>query len=226
MMKMKLLEVVTPPSIYHGCSTWNKFWEEKFTGEEKLFSAVNMKCFGRRNVRKHWDIKVSDKYVTLVISLKIDILENIKITSSESKDDFGRSGKEFITSLGIKAKVRPHKYKNASYAIGNVSKKDLSEIIREFEIFPYESYERKTPKHEPIDSYFYLSRHILKCIVIAYSLNLYGCPVRTGITATKQIPTSHVCSTDKIELKDFPFNETLLRSCSKDKDESKGIIIN
>ena len=25
MMNMKLLEVVTPPSIYHGCSTWKTF---------------------------------------------------------------------------------------------------------------------------------------------------------------------------------------------------------
>ena len=31
---MKLLEVVTPLSIYHGCSTRKMFWEEKFTGEK------------------------------------------------------------------------------------------------------------------------------------------------------------------------------------------------
>ena len=43
MINMKLLAFVTPPSIYHGCSTWKTFWEEHFTGEEKLFSAVNMK---------------------------------------------------------------------------------------------------------------------------------------------------------------------------------------
>ena len=85
MMNMKLLPVVTLPSIYHGCSTWKTFWEENFTGEEKLFLAVKMKIFGRCNVRKHKDIKVSDKYVTLHISLKFDNLENIKITISESK---------------------------------------------------------------------------------------------------------------------------------------------
>ena len=47
MMNMKLLEVVTPPYIYHGCSTRKTFWEEEFTGEEKFtlgeFSAMNMK---------------------------------------------------------------------------------------------------------------------------------------------------------------------------------------
>ena len=46
-MNMKLLSVVTPPSIYHGCSTRKTFWEENFTGEEKFtldyFSAMNMK---------------------------------------------------------------------------------------------------------------------------------------------------------------------------------------
>ena len=57
MMNIYLLEVVKPPSIYHGCSTHNTFWEGKFSGEEKFtlgeFSAVNMKNCGRRNVRKH-----------------------------------------------------------------------------------------------------------------------------------------------------------------------------
>ena len=59
----------------------------------------------------------------------------------------GLSGKGLITSLGIKAKVRPHKYKKERYAIGNVSKKDLSKIIREFEKLPYEIYEKKRTKH-------------------------------------------------------------------------------
>ena len=30
-MNMKLLEVVTPLSIYNGCSTWKVFREENFT---------------------------------------------------------------------------------------------------------------------------------------------------------------------------------------------------
>ena len=43
MMNMKLLPVVTPPYIYHGCSTQKTLWEGRFTGEENLFLAVNMK---------------------------------------------------------------------------------------------------------------------------------------------------------------------------------------
>ena len=73
MTNMKLLAVVTPLSIYYGCSTWTTLWEEKFPGEEKFtlgeFTAVNMKNCGRRNVRKQRYIKGSDKYVTLDISL-------------------------------------------------------------------------------------------------------------------------------------------------------------
>ena len=65
MMNIKLLEVVTPPYIYHGWSTQKTLWEEKFTGKEIFFLAVNMKNCGRRNVRKHKEIKGSDKYVTL-----------------------------------------------------------------------------------------------------------------------------------------------------------------
>ena len=97
----------------NGCSTRKTFWEENFTGKEKFtlgkFSAVNMKNCGRRNVRKHRKIKGSDKYVTLDISLKFYSLDKMKITSSESKDNLGRSGKGLITSMGIKAKARPKK---------------------------------------------------------------------------------------------------------------------
>ena len=56
MMNMKLQALVTPRSIYTGCYTHEMFWEEKFTGEEKVFSAVNMKNCGRRNVSKHREI--------------------------------------------------------------------------------------------------------------------------------------------------------------------------
>ena len=51
MMEMNLLAVVTPPSIYHSCSTRKALWEEKFKGKENLFVAMNMKNCGRPNVR-------------------------------------------------------------------------------------------------------------------------------------------------------------------------------
>ena len=35
--------------------------------------------------------------------------------------------------MGLKAKARSKRYKNTSYVIGNVSKNDLSNIIRDFE---------------------------------------------------------------------------------------------
>ena len=85
MMNMKLLADVTPPSIYHGFSTRKTFRDEKFTGKEIFFLAVNMKNGGCYNVRKHKEINSSDKYVTLDISLKFESLEKMKITSPESK---------------------------------------------------------------------------------------------------------------------------------------------
>ena len=88
---MKFLVVVTPPSIYHGCSTQKMFWEGKFTGKQDLFLYVNMKICGRRKVRRHKEIKGSDKCVTLNmyeilnISEKFDSLNKMETTSSESK---------------------------------------------------------------------------------------------------------------------------------------------
>ena len=131
MMNINLIAVLTPPSIYHSLSIRKTLWEEYFTLGE--FTAVNMRNCGRRNVRKHIYIKGSDKYVTLNILLKFDSLDNMRITSPKSKDNLGRSVKGLITSLGIKAKERPNKYKKERYAIGYFSKKELSKIIGEFE---------------------------------------------------------------------------------------------
>ena len=115
MTNMKILEVLTSLSIYHGCSNWKTFWEEKCTGEEKFtlgeFTPVNIKNCGCQNVRKHREIKDSDKYITLDISLNFGSLDKMRVTSSESKYNFGRSGKGLITSMGIKAKSIPKKYK-------------------------------------------------------------------------------------------------------------------
>ena len=149
-MKMKILAVITPPSIYRGYYTRKTFWEEKFTVDE--FSDTNMKNGCRQNVRKHREIKGSDKCVTLDISLKFCSMDNMIITSSEPKDNLARSGNGLITSLGIKAKAGPKRYKKARHAIKNVIKEDLSKIIREFDKLPYKSYERRRPKHETTDS--------------------------------------------------------------------------
>ena len=103
---MRFLLVVTPPSIYHGCSTRKMFWEGKFTDKKDLFLSVNMKNCGRSKVRKHKEIKDSNKIVTLDISAKFDSLNNMETTSSESKEKLERSGKGLVTALDFKTKVR------------------------------------------------------------------------------------------------------------------------
>ena len=77
--------------------------------------------------------------------------------------------------------------------------KDLSKIIKEFEKFPYKSYETMRPKNEPTDSYFYPARYLEKCMMRASSLNLNIYPERTEMTGTKHITNLHVCSTKKSE---------------------------
>ena len=65
--------------------------------------------------------------------MKFDSLDKIIFKSSESKGKLERSGKGFITYLGFKTKSRSQKYKKTRYAIGKVSEKDISKIIKEFE---------------------------------------------------------------------------------------------
>ena len=138
---MKFLVVVTPPSIYHGCSTRKTFWEEKFTGKKQdLFEPVNMRNCGKRNFRKHREIKDSDERVTLKayenmyeilkFSGKFDNLDKMETTSSESKVKMEGSGKWLVTALVLNTKARSTKYKKSRYAIGNVSMKDLSNKIK------------------------------------------------------------------------------------------------
>ena len=129
---MKFLIVVTPPSIYHGCSTRKTFWEVKFTGKKDLFQSVNMKNCGRRKVRKHKEIKDSDNIFILNISAKFDSMNKMETTSLESKGKLVRLGKGLIIALSFKTKVGSKKYKKARYAIGNVSMKYFSNIIKEF----------------------------------------------------------------------------------------------
>ena len=134
----------------------------------------------------------------------------MKITSSELKEKLEISGKGLIVSLGFKAKVRLHKYKKARYAIGNFIKKDLSKIIREFEKIEKLPYEKKRPKHEPTDSYFYLARQIAKCMMRAHALNWHGYGGYTEMTA----PSLNVSFTDKDKSKRIIMHKTLLQSFS------------
>ena len=57
------------------------------------------------------------------------------------------------------------KFKKARYAIGNVSEKDLSKIIKEFEKIGKVPYVKRTPKHELTSSYFHLERQLEKCMM-------------------------------------------------------------
>ena len=86
------------------------------------------------------------------ISEKFDSLNKMETTSSESKEKLERSGKELVTALDFKTKVRPQKFKKARYAIVNFSEKDLLKIIKEFEKIGKPPYEKKRPKHEPTPS--------------------------------------------------------------------------
>ena len=145
----------------------------------------------------------------------------MKITSSESKGKLERSGKGLITSLGFMTKARSQKYKNAGYAIGNVSEKDLSKISKEFEKIERLPYEKKRPKHEPTDSYFRLARQLAKCMMRSDNLNWHDHGGYTEMTS----PSLNVNVTDKYESKRIIVHKTLSENCSTDVSKSKRNIV-
>ena len=124
-----------------------------------------MKFFACSKVREHKDIKGGDKIVTLNVSAKFDSMNKMETTSSESKGKLGRSGKGLVTALDLKTKVRSKRYKKSSYAIGNVSMKDLSNIINEFEKIVRVPYVKSIPKYDPTSSYYHLVRCIAECMI-------------------------------------------------------------
>ena len=127
-----------------------------------------------------------------------------------------------ITSLGFKAKVRPQQYKKERYAIGNVSNKDLSMIINEFEKFEKLPYEKKRPNHEPTDSYFHLARNLIKCTMISNNLNWYNNGGYTEMTT----PSLNINATDEDESKLIIVHEGLLEKCSTYISKSRQNFVN
>ena len=151
---MDFLVVVTPPSIFIMVAPLRRRSGRESSLVRKIcFSLRNMKNCGRHKVKKHKETKGSDKIITLNVSAKFDSLNKMESTSSESKGKLGRSGKGLVTALAFKTKVRSQKYKKARYTNRNISKKDLSKIIKVFEKIGKLTYVKRIPKHEPTSSY-------------------------------------------------------------------------
>ena len=127
-----------------------------------------------------------------------------------------------ITYLGFKTKARLQKYKKARYAIGNVSEKEISKIIKKFEKIERLPYEKKRPKHEPTESYFNIERQLEKCMMRSNNLNCYDHGGYMKMTA----PNSNVNITNDRESKCSIVNEKLLQSCSRNDNKSKCSIVN
>ena len=66
---------------------------------------------------------------------------------------------------GSQDQSKVEKYEMARYTIGNVSMKDLSKKIKEFEKFVKVPHLKRTPKHEPTLSYFHLVKCLRKCMM-------------------------------------------------------------
>ena len=133
-----------------------------------------MRNCGKRNFRKHREIKESDERVTyenmyeiLKFSDKFEILDKMETTSSGSKVKMEGSGKWLVTALALKTKAISTKYKMAMYDIGNVSMKDLVNKITEVKKLVKVPHFKKEPKHEPTLSYLHLVECLQKCMMIS-----------------------------------------------------------
>ena len=114
------------------------------------------------------------------------------------------------------------RYKKARYAIRDLSKNDLSNIINGFEKIEKLPYENKRSKHEPNGRYFHLARQLAKCMMRSDNLNWRDHGGYTEMTA----PSLNVNVTDKDESKRIIVQEHLSENCSTDVSKSKRRIVN
>ena len=108
------------------------------------------------------------------------------------------------------------------YDIGYFSKKDLSNITKEFEKIEKLPYEKKRTKHEPTESYFHLARHLEKCMMRSDNLNWHDHGGYTEMTA----PYLNVNVTDEEESKRIIVHKSISENCYTDVSESKLNIFN
>ena len=125
-----------------------------------------------------------------------------------------------VTALGFKTKVRSQKYKKARYAIGNVSMKELSNKIKDFEKSVKVPYLKSIPKHEPTLSY----SHLVVCLgefMMRCGENNHH--VHDGYEKDMS-PSSDVNDTDEGESKNSivhkPFDKPSSENLSMDVSES------
>ena len=148
-------------------------------------------------------------------------MNKMKTTSSDSKGKSERSGKGLVTALYFKTKVRLSKYKKARYAIGNVSEKDLSKIIKDFEKIGKVPYVKSILKHEPTSSYYRLVICIVECMMRSDEHNRHV----HGSYAEDTDLSSNVNVTDEDESKEIIVHETLFENQSMDVSKSKCNIV-
>ena len=117
-----------------------------------------------------------------------------------------------VTALAIKSKVRSQKYQKTRYAIVNNSKKELSKIIKYFEIIGKVPYVERIPKHEPTSSYYNLVRCIAKCMLRSDEQNWHVHGSYTGKTA----PSSNANVPDKDKSREIIVHDALLEDLSKE----------
>ena len=156
---MKLLVVVTPPSIYHGCSTRKMFWAEKFTGKQDLFESVNMKNCGRRKVRKYKEIKGSDKcatlniYEILNISEKFDSLNKMENHIFRVKSRIVDIGKGVGNRSGSQDQSKVEKIQKGKVCHWKFQHEGPFQHYQIVLNFVKVTYVKRIPKHEPTLSY-------------------------------------------------------------------------
>ena len=126
-----------------------------------------------------------------------------------------------VTALAFKTKVRSPKYQKARYAIGNVSEKDLSKIIKEFETIGKVPYLKRIPKHESTPSYLHLVRCVAECMMRSDEHNRH---VHGSYAEETDLPYN-VNDTDEDESKEFIVHKYVLENLSMYVSESECNIV-
>ena len=107
---------------------------------------------------------------------------------------------------GSQDQSKVEKYKKARCAIGNVSMKDISNKIKEFEKIVKVPYVKRIPKHEPTSSYYHLVGCIAECMLRCGEDNHHVHDMHNGYEE-EIVPSLDVNDTDEDESEKYIVHE-------------------
>ena len=122
---------------------------------------MNIKSYGRSNVRKQKEINNSKQKIALDIYLHLYFLEKKELKYLESRYYLVRSGEGLTTSLTIMTRSKSNNKEKSRTSNNDVVPQYFMKLLDEFKDLTHLGYRKKQVKNEPTEAYLFLVKIII-----------------------------------------------------------------